>query len=229
MSLIQRSDYSRHVKALREDTHRSVIIFFEKHYDTIRQLHEDEYFDILNIYLDALFQCGEYTKFLKYVEEALILSVDRRVYTLHDQDQFHHLLFRKAAAAYNCDDLSTSRHILEQLVCISPRHPLAIPFLRRCIRRQGRPQTLRLDALIILILLASVGLIFLEIVWIRPFEPAWTTNWEMIRSGLFVAGIMIWVLGRGIMRYKAWQEVRNLMAQKKQRNTPIKPQEKVWP
>jgi hypothetical protein len=175
-----------------------------------------------------LFQCGEYNKFLKHVEEALLLSVDRRVYTLYDQDQFHHLLFRKAAAAYNCDDLPTSRHILEQLVSISPRHPLAHRFLRRCIRRQARPQTMRLDALIIMTLLASVGLIFLEIMWVRPFVPAWTATWEMIRNGLFVAGIGIWVLGRGFVRYKAWRTVRILMEKKKESSIKFSPRKGVW-
>lgn len=208
--------YGRRMVELRTDTHQAVIHFFEKHEVGIRTLQEDEFFDILLLYLDSLFACGEYERFDRYVDEALILALDHRIYTLKDEDIYEHLLYRKAAVLYNIGRDDQCRHLLTELLRLNPAHKLARRFLKRCLVQSQREFRRRLYAVVILLILVSMLGSALEILWIRPFLPDWVFIWEYSRSLIFLLALIVWAGGLFRMEWKATSHVKRMQVLRKQ-------------
>jgi hypothetical protein len=200
--------YSRRMAELRSDTHRAVIHFFQKHEESIRALPEEAYFDILLMYMDSLFASGEYEVFDRYVDEALLLALDRRIYTLKDEDVYQQLLFRKAAAVYHIGDGTQCRHLLTELLRLNPAHKLGRRFLQRCMVQTQVVFRQRLYALVIVLIMASVAGIALEILWVRPFMGEWVYAWETGRTLVFILALLTWAAGLFWMEYRARRRTR---------------------
>jgi hypothetical protein len=203
--MIPHSALSEQIRSLRADAHRPVIHFFEKHESAIRGLEPWEYLDILLIYLDALFACGEYARFLGRVDEGLILALDSRLQTLAQGEVYHHLLYRKAAATWHGGDLKATEHILRQLLRLDPGHALAARFLTRCLSTVRKTERQRVRALSIGFFLLTTLVLVLEALWIRPFRAEWTGIVEITRNVLFVLGWIAlgggeWLLHRSALR-----------------------------
>ena len=67
------SRFRQQINRLRVDAHQAVRRYVEKHESALRKLDQDEFYDILIIYLDALFECGEYDVFLSRVDEGIAI------------------------------------------------------------------------------------------------------------------------------------------------------------
>jgi len=220
---------SEQIRSLRTDAHRPVIHFFEKHETAIRGLEPWEYLDILLIYLDALFACGEYPRFLERVDEGLILSLDGRLQTLEEGEVYHHLLFRKAAATWHGGDLSATEHILRQLLRLDPGHTLAARFLTRCLSAGRKAERQRIRALAIGSFLLTTLVLALEALWIRPFQAEWTGTVETARNVLFVSGWVVLGGGEWLLLRKARRETQ-YWRQQKARTPPRKSKKALeWP
>lgn len=202
------ADLSAALHSLRGDAHRPVIHFFEKHEEAIRHLNREEFFELLQYYLDALFACGEYARYLQRVEEALLLALDTRVHTIKGEEVFHHLLFRKAASAYHLGKSEQTRHLLRELLRLNPHHRLARRFLIRCLS-DGQTATRQVvRAVSILLFLATAGIIAVEVFWVRPFYPEWIARVEALRIAGFALGLAVWLIGEAAIYAMARRQAR---------------------
>lgn len=210
MSLRSSSLHALRIHALRSDANRAVIHYFEKYESGIRMLDPEEYFEVLLVYLDALFACGEYATYTDRVEEALLLAIDIQLQTVNEEDIFHHLLFRKAAAQYNLGKLPECNHVLSQLIGIAPGHKLAMRFLVRSISATMQRARQQFRALSIALFLTSVLIIATEILWVRPFQPEWTARIEMVRNSVFVLGLLVLAGGELYIWLRARRSVQQV-------------------
>lgn len=208
------SRFRQQIIQLRVDAHQAVRRYVEKHESALRKLDQDEFYDILVIYLDALFECGEYDVFLSRIDEGIAMTVDRPVYGRREEDLFHHLLFRKAAACFHKGEEKQCVHILRELLRLNPEHALAARFLVRCENKtqQSARQTIR--AISIGLFLSTVLVLVLETLWIRPFFAEGVSLVVWLRNCLFVSGWVVLVGGEGLLfgrsLYSVNQFLRNL-------------------
>ncbi|MCO6485576.1 MAG: hypothetical protein J5I41_07325 [Saprospiraceae bacterium] len=204
--------YARQIRALRADTHREVIRFFERHAPAIRHGDPAEYAESYMMYLDALFACGMYDRFLQQVDEGLHLALDHRLQSLEEGDLYLHLLYRKAAACYHLDRSDASIHILRQILRLAPDHQLARRFLTARLAAAYVLPRQRLRAVAIGSFLLAVAASVLHLLMIRPFLPAWSDASEWVRQTALLAGVLTWGGGEVVLHLRARRETRRWLA-----------------
>lgn len=208
------SRFRQQINQLRVNAHQAVRRYVEKHEAALRLLDQDEFYDILVIYLDALFECGEYDVFLSRIDEGIAMTVDRPEYGRREEARFHHLLFRKAAACFHKGEEIQCVHILRELLRLDPEHALAARFLVRCENRTHKSFRQTIRAISIGLFLSTVLVLMLETLWIRPFLTEGVALVVWVRNCLFVSGWAVLVGGESLLfgwsRYSVDQFLRNL-------------------
>ncbi len=199
MSPDRSSRFRQQINRLRGDAHHAVRRYVEKHESALRRLDQEEFYDILIIYLDALFECGEYDEFLHRVDEGIAMTVDRPQYGRREEELFHHLLFRKAAACFHKGEEGQCVHILRELLRLDPAHTLAARFLVRCQNRSRKSSRQSIRAISIGLFLATVLVIMMETLWIRPFGEEKLSMVVWIRNSLFIAGWIVLLGGECLL------------------------------
>ena len=96
--------------------------FIEENFFMLRELEADEYFDMMVLYGEALFETGEYSRHAKLADHILEMSMERNIIMHREQDVYFETLFRKAAALHNLDKIDQAVHILKELIKINPDH-----------------------------------------------------------------------------------------------------------
>ncbi len=204
--------HPQQIDRLRTDAHQAVRRYVEKHEAALRLLDQDEFYDILVIYLDALFECAEYAHFLTRVDEGIALTVDRPEFGSREEGLYHHLLFRKAAACYHLGKEEHCTHILREILRLNPDHPLAARFLIRCQNRQRKETRQTIRALTIGLFLGTVLVLILEALWIKPFLEEYLSLVVGMRNGLFLAGWLTLLGGEGLLQWQSTREVQRFRA-----------------
>ncbi len=207
----------RDFKSIDGASFRDLIHFFERSEDDIRQLDFDEYFEMLYLYVNALFEVGAYHKHVIMADEVIEAAICHNIQYYKQEDIFKKSLFRKAASLYNTSEYRSAEHILRELVRIEPGHKDAGSFLKKCLRNiHVRPlQAFRASA--IALFLSSALVICTEVLLIRPFYPAYTGGVEALRVGLFVAGWVVLIAGEAWHRWWAHRRVMNFVSENKRR------------
>lgn len=208
------SRFRQQINRLRVDAHQAVRRYVEKHESALRKLDQDEFYDILIIYLDALFECGDYDVFLSRVDEGIAMTVDRPEYGRREEHLFHHLLFRKAAACYHKGKEEQCVHILRELLRLDPEHALAARFLVQCVNRSHKSARQTIRAISIGLFLSTVLVLMLETLWIRPFLTEEVALIVWVRNSLFISGWVVLVGGESLLfgqsRYVVTRFIRGL-------------------
>ena len=213
---------------LQSDAHQAVRRYFEKHEAAIRQLDQDEFFDIMVIYLDALFECGEYELFLERVDEGIAMAVDRHDFSPREEDLFHYFLYRKAAASFHMGKEDQCVHVLTELLKLDPSHELAPRFLIKCGIRSRRTIRQSFRAWSIGLFLSTVVVLVLETLWIRPFAGAWVRDVMLIRNLLFLAGWSVLLGGEAWLYLTSSHEVVRLRRSLPRRRRNKEKQAELW-
>lgn len=95
--------------------------FYEEYVKENSSLLYEEKFDLTLDYLLSIFAIGKYNKFLKLVDPIIETIIKENIYSVHEQDLFELLLFKKAAALHNLKKYDASIYISNQLVKINPK------------------------------------------------------------------------------------------------------------
>jgi tetratricopeptide (TPR) repeat protein len=187
--------------------YKDKIQYIEENFFMLRELDADEYFDMMVLYAEALFETGEYGRQAKLADHILEMSIERNIVTHRGQDVYFETLFKKAASLHNLDHIDQAIHILKELLKINPDHESSKLFLINCIIRQKKSTVRPYRNISLVLLLISACIIAVELLLIRPFYPNWSGLTEMIRNGLFIAGVFFLVAGEVIVRYRAVEDV----------------------
>jgi tetratricopeptide (TPR) repeat protein len=187
--------------------YKDKIAFIEENFFKLRELDADEYFDMMVLYGEALFETGEYARQAKLADHIVEMSIERNIVHHRGQDVYAETLFRKAASLHNLDRLDEAVYILKELVKINPANESYKLFLINCVIRQKKPAVRPYRTTSLVLLLSSVVVIAAELTLVRVFWPKWIDVVEPLRNGLFLAGVLLLVAGEVIVRYRAVEDV----------------------
>ncbi len=183
----------------------------------LRELDADEYFDMMVLYAEALFETGEYGRQAKLADHILEMSIERNIIMHRGQDIYFETLFKKAASLHNLDRVDQAVHILKELLKINPDHESSKLFLINCIIRQKKYTVRPYRNISLVLLLLSASVIAFELLFVRRLWPTWTGIVEIIRNGLFISGVVLLITGEVMVRYKAVEDVYSFTKQTKKK------------
>lgn len=206
--------------AIDAGAYKEKIQFIEENFFKLRELDTGEYFDMMVLYGEALFETGEYARQAKLADHILEMSIERNIVMHREQDVYFETLFKKAASLHNLDKIDQAVHILKELIKINPDHESTKLFLINCIIRQKKPTVRPYRNISLLLLLSSAIVIAVELIFVRRLWPSWTVIVEMIRNGLFLGGVILLITGEVMVRYRAVEDVYSFS-----RNTKRKKEE----
>jgi len=193
--------------AIEAGAYKEKIQYIEENFFMLRELDSDEYFDMMVLYAEALFETGEYGRHAKLADHILEMSIERNIVMHRGSDVYFETLFKKAAALHNLDRIDQAVHILKELLKINPDHESSKLFLINCIIRQKKYSVRPYRNISLILLMASACVIAFELLFVRSLWPGWTSIVEMIRNGLFIGGVILLVTGEVLVRYKAVEDV----------------------
>lgn len=193
--------------AIDPTAYKDKIQYIEEHIFLLRELDTDEYFDMMVLYGEALFETGEYARQAKLADHIIEMSIERNIVMHRDQDVYFETLFKKAASLHNLDRIDQAVHILKELIKINPDHESSKLFLINCLIRQKKPAVKPYRHISLVLLLSSAAVIAVELLLVRTFWPSWTSIIEMLRNGLFISGVILLVTGEVLVRYRAVEDV----------------------
>lgn len=203
--------------AIESGAFKEKIVFIEENIFELRNLNADEYFDLMVLYGEALFESGEYARQAKLADHILEMSIERNIVYHRDQDVYFETLFKKAASLHNLDKIDQAVHILKELVKINPDHESTKLFLINCLIRQKKPAIRPYRNVSLLFLLCSAVVIAAELIFVRRLWPSWVEIVEMIRNGLFIGGVILLIAGEVMVRYSAVEDVFSFSRETKKR------------
>ncbi len=203
--------------AIEEGAYKEKIQFIEENFFMLRQLDGEEYFDMMVLYGEALFESGEYARQTKLADHIVEMSIERNIILHREQDVYFETLFKKAASLHNLDKIDQAVHILKELVKINPDHESTKLFLINCIIRQKKPSVRPYRNISLVLLLISALVIAIELIFVRRLWPSWTTIVEMVRNGLFIGGVILLIAGEVMVRYRAVEDVYSFSRETKKR------------
>ncbi len=203
--------------AIEAGAYKEKIQYIEENFFMLRELDADEYFDMMVLYAEALFETGEYGRQAKLADHILEMSIERNIVMHRGQDVYFETLFKKAASLHNLDHVDQAVHILKELLKINPDHESSKLFLINCIIRQKKYTVRPYRNISLILLLLSAGVIAFELLFVRRLWPTWTGIVEIIRNGLFISGVVLLITGEVMVRYKAVEDVYSFTKQTKKR------------
>lgn len=193
--------------AIEVNAYKEKIQYIEENFFMLRELDADEYFDMMVLYGEALFETGEYARQAKLADHILEMSIERNIVMHRQQDVYFETLFKKAASLHNLDRIDQAVHILKELLKINPDHESTKLFLINCIIRQKKATVKPYRNISLVLLLISACVIAVELIFVRRIWPTWIAIVEMIRNGLFITGVILLVAGEVLVRYRAVEDV----------------------
>lgn len=193
--------------AIEESAYKERIQYIEENFFMLRELDADEYFDMMVLYGEALFETGEYGRQAKLADHIIEMSIERNIVIHRKQDVYFETLFKKAASLHNLEKIDQAVHILKELIKINPDHESSKLFLINCLIRQKKSTVRPYRDISLVLLLSSALVIAFELLLVRRIWPAWEPIVEMIRNGLFICGVILLITGEVMVRYRAVEDV----------------------
>lgn len=199
--------------AIEAGAYKDKIEFIEENFFLLRELPADEYFDMMVLYNEALFETGEYIRQAKLADHIIEMSMERNIVLHRGQDIYFETLFKKAASLHNLDQLDKAVHILKELLKMNPDHESTKLFLINCLVRQKKSLVRPYRNISLGLLLASALVIAFELLIVRSFWPSWSSIVEIVRNGLFISGVILLITGEVMVRYRAVEDVYSFSRQ----------------
>lgn len=205
-------------KELDKSSLRSVVHYFEKNKQYLDQLEDHEYFEVLVTYGNAIFDLGQYYKFIRVSDEILYLSIDQNIYEFEGEDIYCSILFKKAACHFNLDQKKKAEDILKEMIRIYPNNQYVRSFYKKVLKNE-KSLARHTRAIAIALILASAFIIAVELLVIRPFYSVWTEHIEISRILFFSLGFGVYILGELIshirVEWKVYNEIQAIKKAKK--------------
>lgn len=225
---MKKSLYAQHSEtyeaflAIEQNAYKEKIDYIEENFFMLRELDADEYFDMMVLYAEALFETGEYSRQAKLADHILEMSIERNIVIHRGEDVYFETLFKKAASLHNLEKVDQAVHILKELLKINPDHESTKLFLINCIIRQKKSTIRPYRNISLILLLASALVIAFELLFVRSLWPGWTTVVEIVRNGLFICGVILLITGEVMVRYKAVEDVYSYSKFTKKRKDEVR-------
>ncbi|MDH3651054.1 MAG: hypothetical protein OEQ53_15310 [Saprospiraceae bacterium] len=199
-------------KEIEQTAYRDIISFYEGHELSFLHLDHFQLLEIQIAYASALFEVGRYLDFLVINDELLESIIFHNIKLFKGEDVFEKLIFKKAAAHYQLCEFERCEKILWELIKMNPENTVASYLLKRCIIKNQPRFLKRSKSVSIVLFLAAAGIIAIELLVIRPFFDRYSYGVEIIRTSIFLAGILVLILADGWHRVKTFHYVNRKTA-----------------
>jgi tetratricopeptide (TPR) repeat protein len=207
--------------AIEAAAYREKILFIEENFFMLRELHGDEYFDMMVLYGEALFETGEYGRQAKLADHIIEMSMERNIIFHRGQDIYFETLFKKAASLHNLDQIDKAVHILKELIKMNPDHESTKLFLINCLIRQKKAIVRPYRSISLVLLMTSALVIAVELLLVNTLWPNWSSIVEIVRNGLFISGVVLLIAGEMIVRYRAVEDVYSFSRQTRKKKEEV--------
>lgn len=193
--------------AIEPKNFHAIIRFYEEWETQIGQLEDDQHYELLLAFTNALFEVGAYRQFLAVVDQAILVSLEETYQKEqhYKQQLFEQLLFRKGAAFLQTIQPAKAEHVTRELLRINPKHPLGLLLLRKSLRQQHTAINHISRAVAILMFALSAVIIVVEILVIRSFYQLYTPAVELSRNLIFLGGLLVLGLGEALTHWQAYR------------------------
>ncbi len=207
--------------AIEPTAYKEKIRYIEENFFLLHEIDAEEYFDMMVLYGEALFETGEYHRQAKLADHIIEMAISRNIIMHRDQDVYYETLFRKAASLHNLERIPEAIHILKELIKINPQHESTKLFLINCMIRQKKAAVKPYRETSMVLLLSSAVIIAIELLIVNRFWPEWGSIVELIRNGLFILGVLLLITGEVLIRYRAVEDVYTFTRETKKRKEEV--------
>lgn len=179
------------------------IRFFEENQGALIYLPEEEKFELHIAYLIALFEVGEYDKYLSLADRAIEEVFEENIFIYKNRDLVQELVFRKACALHNTSKSKEAIRIASQLYRMYPEKLQNRQLLKKTtsILISGKLQ--KLKAWSIGLYLSCGLLIAAHLFIIQPFYMQYSYTSMLIWQSLFVVASLLLLAGELFVRIAA--------------------------
>jgi len=191
-------------------SHHEKVRFYSANKNEIKLLPYKLRVEISLNYVIALFETGDYFGYLQHVDQLLEVVIEENIYSIDGDDIYQELLFRKASSLHNIVDRESADHIFGERYKINSDNKI---YQRAYLK--NRVDNLRflgqnIRAALISLFLFSGLIIGIEILFVNNYLPEYSSIFEIVRTGLFFAGIIGLLLQEISLRYSAYKALKSL-------------------
>lgn len=177
--------------------YRGKIRHFDRYQHSFDHLGDDQKLDIHLDFIKALFEVGNYHRFVQSADPLIEQVIVDNVYEHRGEKVFEELLFKKAAALFNLRKYDAAIKILKSLIKIDPKHLLSKRLLALCIRKRGKDWYDLSKATAIVLLFSTVSILFAESVIVSSFHLQHLDKVILLRNTLILMASAL-LMGREI-------------------------------
>lgn len=207
----------RGFKAIDSDEYHLLVRYYETYEEEIKRLDFSEFFELLIIYTEALFEVGAYQNHVLMVDAAIEISISNNIKFYNKKDIYCALLFKKAASCFNLMRFNDAEYILRELIKINPYDEFNIRFFSKCLLRKKSKFIRRARAWSIVFFLLAALIICVELIVIRPLFEMHTSTIELTRNVTFFFGVVVLLGSEMLTRLKIKRRVDSFVAQAKKK------------
>lgn len=199
--------------AIEPKNYHAIIRYYEQWEAQIAKLDDNQHYELLIAFTNALFEVGAYRQFLVVVDQTILVSLDESFHKeeTFKQQLFEQLLFRKAAAFIQVIEPAKAEHVVRELLRINPKHPLAPLLLRKTLRQQNTSINTITRAIAILMFGLSALIILVEVLVIRSFYDMYTARVELSRNLIFLGGLLVLGVGEALTHWRAYRYTQRFL------------------
>lgn len=194
--------------------HRNIVEYYESNREQIAYLADEKRLNIFSAYLDALYQLGQFSKYLKESQYMLESLYDCQYEFIDFRSILSDTLYCRSRSLFELGYLSRAESELVELLKLD-RHNKEAKRLILGVFIQKKIDLLQgISAVTILTAFLAAAIIAVELLYIRPFYPEWTNSFEWTRNFLlsfsivhfFIARLVLHVWSRSDLRSKLKRE-----------------------
>ncbi len=175
--------------------YRGKIRYFDRNQESFKYLDEDQRLDIHLDFSKALFEIGNYHRFVQCADPLIEQVIMNNVYVHNGDKIFEELLFKKSAALFNLRKYDEAIRILQSLVKIDKEHVMAKRLFALCIRKRGKSWYDLSKAAAIVLLFSAVSILFVELVIVSSFFLEYLEPVILLRNVLILSASAL-LIGR---------------------------------
>lgn len=216
MKTIHASDLIVSFRRLPDNAFFDHIIFYKKNFRQIQNLEFEEYAEIKYSFVKAMFYVENYFTFEKQSEQLL--------YEIINHHHFHHtlrhiyekLIYLRATYYGQQQESSSSLHHFRELYKLNTSNPKYRKLLFHQLFLQNLKSYANWFTVVVLLLICTLGIIFIQNFVIHPFFHRAESVWNMARNLCFLSSLVMYLAINAIAGVKAKSEMKAISNKNKQ-------------
>lgn len=198
--------------------YRKKLRFYEDNLNSIGVLSDNLQLELKHDYLLTLFEVGKYQRYIDNVDELIERSIIENIVEYKGKDLFQQLLFKKAACHYNLSQIEEATHISSELIKLDPTNALYKTVFKKCKRIDNSQIQTIIRGVALLFLFASLGIIMVELLVVRPWYPEFTSIIENIRNAGIATSFITLIVGEAIFMRQYQRDISSTLSSRRERD-----------